>query len=163
MIFIRRAFLQNIMDSCQCTLGKDSFLFDQLVIFFFDQIKFPLHLIHKLTGTFTIFQTILVSFAGNSSLHKSGTLFYKLFPFLVIFAKNLTDQFFNCFLITVKAVCCRKNCIFFTVTVVNFLYQNFLNSNKIFFLRQFLKIGTHSILHIGKKLSQPSGRLECVF
>ena len=37
MIFIRRAFLQNIMDSWQCTLGKDGFLFDQLVIFFFDQ------------------------------------------------------------------------------------------------------------------------------
>ena len=49
------------MDPRERTLCKNGFLFDQLIIFFLNQIELPLNLIDKLARILTVIQAVLVA------------------------------------------------------------------------------------------------------
>ena len=153
-------FLQNIMDPGQCTLGKHRLLFNQYIILALNLVKLPLHFIDQLAGLFVHVQTPSdPPVLQRAGYHRMQTfLYFRLFQ--RIFLQNLAHQLFHRFFIPVKAVGRCQDRIFPAVAVIQLFHKNLLDTDKIFLTRQFVKICPHTVLHIGKQLTECTGCLQ---
>ena len=146
LIFLDRAFHQNVPDSRSSPACKYSLLLNQHIVSSLNGIELSgnavQHFICFVTELHCPLQTVTLN--AQLILHISffrlllllsrqlnlniPELFHKTFAPCLIFPKILLYQLFDRFLVTIKAVGCRQNRIFLAVTIVDFLYKNFLDS-----------------------------------
>ena len=131
IILVICALLQDIVYPCKRPLCKNRLLLNKLVVLSLNQVKLMLHLIYKLTCLIAVLHAVLIAFSlkcTGCSLLKNPL---KLSPSVIILIEDFADKLLYSLLVTIKAVRGRKDGITSAVTVVDFLNQHLLYTDKI--------------------------------